>query len=164
MIGHDGRYEVSGRILQPGLAEVTCNQSVIAFDSSPTQGTALPGPAELFAGAFAACLLKNVERFSEILRFNQSGASVDVVLERNESPPLFARLQYELRVATDEPPWRVALLHRNLRKFGTVYNTIAEACDVTGNLVIAPYEATPGGTTSERASEGTEVAPGSANR
>jgi hypothetical protein len=75
-------YEVAARIVGPGVSEVTCKASRIAFDSSPVQGPELPGPAELLAASFAACLLKNVERFSEILPFHQSGASVDVVIDR----------------------------------------------------------------------------------
>lgn len=133
--GPPARYEVSARIVTPGRSEIAAKESRIAFDSSPVAGDALPGPAELLASAFAACLLKNVERFSEILPFRQSGARVRVTVERQDSPPRFTRLTYELRVATDEDPRRVELLHRNLRNHGTVFNTLASACEVTGELV-----------------------------
>ena len=129
------RYEVEARITGPGRSEVVCKQSRIAFDSSSGQSTELPGPAELLAGAFAACLLKNLERFAEILPFRHAGADVRVVVEREDAPPRFARLRYELRVITDEQPARVALLHQNLQKFGTVYNTLATACDVSGEII-----------------------------
>jgi uncharacterized OsmC-like protein len=128
-------YEVDARIVAPGRSEISSKASRIAFDSSPGQSPDLPGPAELLASAFAACLLKNVERFSEILPFRQSGASVHVVAERRDSPPRFTRITYELHVVTDEEPRRVALLHRNLRTHGTVFNTLASACEVTGELV-----------------------------
>ena len=98
------RYEVDARIVAPGRSEVTCKASRIAFDSSPGQGPELPGPAELLAGAFAACLLKNVERFAGILPFRHAGASVHVTTEREDHPPRFARIHYELRVVTDEAP------------------------------------------------------------
>jgi hypothetical protein len=57
------------------------------------------------------------------------------VAEREDTPPRFARLHYALRVVTDEDQARVALLHQNLRKFGTVYNTLASACEVTGEII-----------------------------
>jgi uncharacterized OsmC-like protein len=132
------RYEVSARIVDAGRSEITAKESRIAFDSSPGAGDELPGPAELLAGAFAACLLKNVGRFSEILPFRQSGAHVRVTVERQDSPPRFARLTYELHVATDEDARRVELLHRNLRSHGTVFNTLASACEVTGELIAEP--------------------------
>ena len=138
------RYEVEARITGPGRSEVACKQSRIAFDSSPEQRQELPGPAELLAGAFAACLLKNVERFAEILPFRHAGAWVRVVVEREDAPPRFARLRYELRVITDEEPLRLELLHQNLQKFGTVYNTLASACEVSGNLIAERGGALPG--------------------
>ena len=132
--GSPTRYEVSARIVTPGRSEIAAKDSRIDFDSSPGAGDELPGPAELLAGAFAACLLKNVERFSKILPFRQSGARVRVVVERQDSPPRFTRLTYELHVATDEEARRVELLHRNLRTHGTVFNTLASACEVSGEL------------------------------
>jgi uncharacterized OsmC-like protein len=129
------RYEVEARIVRPGLSEVTCKASRIAFDSSPGQGPDLPGPAELLASAFAACLLKNVERYSEILPFRQSAARVRVEVERQDAPPRFTRVTYALHVATDEQDRRVDLLHHNLKKYGTVFNTLAAVCEVSGELI-----------------------------
>ena len=41
-----------------------------------------------------------------------------------------------LHVATDEDDRRVGLLHHNLKKkFGTVFNTLAAACEVSGELI-----------------------------
>jgi hypothetical protein len=41
-------------------------------------------------------------------------------------------------VVTDEPERRVELAHRNLRNYGTVYNTLAAVCDVHGEMVAVP--------------------------
>ena len=128
-------YAVRARIVSPGRSEIRTKASRIDFDSSPGMGEELPGPAELLASAFAACLLKNVERFSQILPFRQSGASVHVEIERLDSPPRFTRISYELRVITDEDARRVDLLHHNLKKHGTVFNTLAGVCEVTGELI-----------------------------
>lgn len=128
-------YVVEARLIGHGVSEVACKENVIAFDSSPASGPHLPGPAELLGAAFAACLLKNVERFSEILPFRQSGPSVRVELERQESPPRFTRIRYALHVATDEDEGRVALLHRNLKKHGTVFNTLDVVCEIEGEIV-----------------------------
>mgnify|MGYP000465105020 CR=1 FL=1 len=128
-------YAVHARIIVPGRSEILAKESRIAFDSSPGMGDELPGPAELLASAFAACLLKNVERFAKILPFAQSGASVHVEIERQDSPPRFTRIAYELRVTTDEEDRRVELLHHNLKKHGTVFNTLAAACEISGRLI-----------------------------
>ena len=102
------------------------------------------GQAEALGAAFAACLLKNVERFSHILPFRYEGASVHVSLEREQRPPRISRIRYRLQLVTDEPEQRVRLLERNLVRFGTIYNTLSRACDVSGEVVV---EAAPRGDT-----------------
>ena len=47
-----------------------------------------------------------------------------------------------LRIATDEPPHRVELHHRNIVRFGTVTHTLAAACDVTGELIAEGLDST----------------------
>ena len=88
------------------------------------------------AAAFAACLLKNLERAGQLLHFRYDYAEVDVIARRQDSPPKFVEVIYELRLATDETERRVELVHLNLRKFGTVYNTLAASCEVHGRLVV----------------------------
>jgi uncharacterized OsmC-like protein len=128
-------YEVHARIVRPGVSEIQAKQGRIAFDSSPGISEELPGPAELLCSAFAACLLKNVERFSEMLPFAQQGAWVRVIAERQQHPPRFTTIRYELQLVTDEPPQHLELLQRNLAKYGTVYNTLAAGCEVVGNVL-----------------------------
>lgn len=130
-------YQIRARTVAPGISEAAAGKkdAVVRVDSSADGRPDAFGPAELLASAFAACLLKNVERFSRILPFRYSGASVEVRAEREQSPPRFSRISYLLRLRTDEPPERVDLLHRNLVKHGTVFNTLARTCDVEGEVV-----------------------------
>lgn len=101
------------------------------------ESSGLPGPAELLASAFAACLLKNVERASQLMPFDYRGAAVDATAHRQDIPPRFTQMTYEIPVVTDESEDRAELLHRNLRKFGTVYNTLAAVC-IEDRLVRKP--------------------------
>ncbi|MFZ0324617.1 MAG: OsmC family protein [Actinomycetes bacterium] len=95
----------------------------------------LPGPAELLLAAFAACLMKNLARSSAIIGFEYHQADIDVTARRQERPPKFVEIEYEVRLVTDEEERHLELLHRNLRNFGTVYNTLAAVCDVHGDIV-----------------------------
>ncbi len=123
-----------------GVGRIEAKSSSIVFDRSwnPADPSDLPGPGQLLAAAFAACVIKNVERFSQILPFAYESAEIDVELHRQDRPPCFDRIEYTLRVVTDEPANRVDLLHRNLIKYGTVYNTLAAACEVTGRIETTP--------------------------
>jgi len=146
------RYEVDGVNLPGGEARISARGGDIRFDGSAGGGTAggdtMPGPADLLAAALAACVLKNVERFSKMLRFSYRRATIHVSVEREEPPPRIVRARYTLRLETDEPDARLELLQRNIRKFGTITNTLAAATDLEGEIVAVR---TPGGAGSEHA-------------
>jgi uncharacterized OsmC-like protein len=131
-------YWVDAHSTLGGAATATTKQATIDFDATAGQTDTLPGPADLFTAAFAACVLKNVERFSQILPSRYERASIEVTTERQDAPPRMIAVRYVLRVVTDEPPPRVELLHTNIRRHGTVFNTLAAVCDVTGDIVAEP--------------------------
>ena len=128
-------YAIRARATAHGTAQVDAGSETILFDSSwASEPSGLRGPAELLAGSFASCLLKNLERAGRLLDFHYGSAAVDVTARRQDDPPRFIEISYEMRVTTDEPERRLDLVHRNLQKYGTVYNTLAAVCDVHGSL------------------------------
>lgn len=130
----NNRYRAHGKTQPGGEAHINTQEATIAFDGSRTMGTEVPGPAHLMASALAACILKNVERYSHILPFEYSSATVEVELEREESPPLIIRATYALEINTDEPSPRCKLFHKNILKYGTISNTLALACELSGSM------------------------------
>ena len=69
-----------------------------------------------------------------MLPFRYDSASITVHAKRQQTPPRFTEIRYTLDLITDEPPDRVDLLHRNIVKQGTVFNTLAASCDVSGTV------------------------------
>lgn len=137
-------YSVHARADAGGRATIDAGTVTVAFDAGwDAEPTGLPGPADLLASAFAACILKNTERASHLLPFRYEHAEVDVVARRQDTPPKFVEITYELRLVTDEPDRRVELLHHNLRKYGTVYNTLAATCAIDGRVVARPSGVDP---------------------
>jgi uncharacterized OsmC-like protein len=133
--GPPSSYCVEAMIVRPGVSEGRALGSVIEFDTSPDAGARLAGPADLLTMAFAACVLKNVERFGRILPFRFQSASISITSERQDVPPKMTRISYSLHLITDESEHRVELLHRNIRQHGTIYNTLAAVCEVSGDIV-----------------------------
>lgn len=130
-------YEIEAHTEGNGISQVTCKSAVpLSLDTSQGQSPERFGPAELLAAAFAACTLKNIERFSHLLPFRYTRATMHVVAERTDRPPRISGLRYVLRLTTDEPPHRVDLLRRNLAKFGTVYNTLAQSVEIHGEIQV----------------------------
>jgi len=128
-------YTVDAGRAEAGVSVARTRDAEIRLDTGVDLSDDLFGPADLLGAAFAACLLKNVERFSRLLPFRYQGAHVHVTLEREDRPPRISRIRYQLRLVTDEPAHRVNLLERNLVQFGTIYNTLSRACDVNGEVV-----------------------------
>ena len=91
-------------------------------------------PAELFLAAISACMIKGIERVTPMLHFNLRGVEVRLHAVRQDSPPKIVSVRYELIVDTDERDQRLALLHTNVRKYGTVSNTVADATELDGSI------------------------------
>lgn len=91
-------------------------------------------PAELFLAAIAACMIKGVERVTPVLTFQLHGLEVRLSAVRQDAPPRILRVDYELIVDTDESDARLDLLHRNVRKYGTISNTVAAAVALEGTI------------------------------
>lgn len=89
-------------------------------------------PAELLLAAIAACMIKGIERVTPMIKFELRGVEVKLHGARQDSPPKMVAIDYELIVDTDETDQRLELLHKNVRKYGTVSNTVAEATRLVG--------------------------------
>ncbi len=101
-------------------------------------------PAELFLASIAACMIKGIERVTPVLKFDLRGVEVRLTALRQDVPPLILRVDYELIVKTDEDDARLDLLHRNVRKYGTISNTVAAATTLEGVIRRRTATATSG--------------------
>jgi uncharacterized OsmC-like protein len=129
-------YEVKAEQIIPNISTASAKHAQIYFDSSPGQSEHLFNPAELYLTAFAACILKNVERFSEKLKFRHRKAAIRIHGIREEPPPRLTKVHYQLTLWTEESSHRVDLLRRNLEKYGTIFNTVSTSCEVSGDIIV----------------------------
>jgi uncharacterized OsmC-like protein len=130
------QYNLSGSITPGREAAFSIKKSRVSFGILNEQDS-LPNPAELLLGAFAACCLKNVHRFSELLGFDYESARIEVVGDRQEKPTKLVAIRYVIYLSSADEKLNIELLHKNIRKFGTIYNTLKEVCDVSGKLVLS---------------------------
>lgn len=91
-------------------------------------------PVELLLAALAACMIKGIERVTPMIGFDLDGVEINLEAERQDSPPRVTRIRYDLAVRTEESDQRLELLHTNVRKYGTVFNTLAESTELSGNI------------------------------
>lgn len=91
-------------------------------------------PVELLLAALAACMIKGVERVKPVLKFQVEGVEVRLVALRQDAPPKLVKITYEIVVESSESEARLALLHRNVLKYGTISNTLSGALLLEGEL------------------------------
>lgn len=111
-----------------------CKQAELALDTDLAGNAAAFNPAELLLAALSACIIKGIERVTPILKFQLRGVEVRVDGVRQDVPPKMESIRYEIIVDTDESEQRLALLHENVKKYGTVFNTVAPGTDLSGTL------------------------------
>ena len=109
-------------------------ESDISFGITPESADSLPNPAELFLGAFASCILKNVERFSVLMNFEYTNAQIIVKGTRFEKPPRMDKINYELIIYSQDNNLNIGLLKKNIEKFGTIFNTVKSSCAIIGEI------------------------------
>ncbi len=127
-------YQIKAKSEAGKTAAIQVKESSIAFGTVTASNDTLPNPAELFLGAFAACVLKNVERFSGILKFSYTSATLEVRAVRLDKPPRMDSIDYTLTIYSSDPKLNTALLQKNLEKFGTIYNTMKLSCTISGTI------------------------------
>ena len=111
-----------------------CKEASIALDTDLTGRADAFNPAELLLAAISACMLKGIERVTPILDFQLRGVEVRIHGVRQDVPPKMESIDYELIVDTDESDRRLELLHDNVKRYGTVFNTVAPGTQLSGTL------------------------------
>lgn len=128
------QYQMTARRLDAHGAQAATKEARILLDTDPAGRRDAFNPAELLLAAVAACMMKNIERVAPMIKFDFRDAMISLVAERQDKPPRIASISYELVVDTDEEDRRLELLHQNLRKFGTISNTVAAATKFDGTI------------------------------
>ena len=127
-------YRIKARRIDSHGSLAECKAAEIALDTDVKGSAVAFNPAELFLAAIAACMIKGAERALPLLDFRLRGMEVALHGVRQDSPPMMKSIDYEIVVDTDEDDRRLELLHTNIRKYGTISNTVAAAVELNGRV------------------------------
>ena len=127
-------YQIKATSTSNQDAVIQIKESSITFGTTSKSNETLPNPAELFLGSFASCVLKNVERFSIMMKFAYTKATIEVNAVRLENPPRMENIDYNLTVYSSDKNLNTSLLKKNIEKYGTIYNTVKLTCNVSGTV------------------------------
>ena len=127
-------YHIKASSISNQDAIIHIKQSNIDCGTTSKIAETLPNPAELFLGSFAACMMKNVERFSGMMKFTYVKATFEVNVTRLENPTRMENIIYNLTIYSKDKKLNTALLKKNIEKFGTIYNTVKLSCSISGTI------------------------------
>ena len=129
------KYDVVARRLDARGSIARCKDAEVTLDTDVKGRPDAFNPAELLLAAVAACMIKGIERVAPMINFQFREIEVRLHGVRQDSLPFMSSISYELIVDTDEVDRRLDLLHQNVRKYGTISNTIAAATKLEGKIM-----------------------------
>ncbi|MDF4222131.1 OsmC family protein [Maribacter sp. M208] len=129
-------YRINANSKSNDDATIHIKKSSIDFVTTNSTSKSLPNPAELFLGSFAACMLKNVERFSKMMKFEYQKTDLEINADRLENPPRMDNIVYNLIIYSNDEKLNTGLLKKNIEKHGTIYNTVKRSCQITGMIKV----------------------------
>jgi uncharacterized OsmC-like protein len=141
--GPNLEYRVSARRIDSHGSEANSKSASLILDTDVAGRQDAFNPAELLLASLAACMIKGAERVSPMIHFALKGMEVRLHGIRQDAPPKITRIDYEIIVDTDEDDRRLELLHANIRKYGTISNTLADALMLEGSIRRATEATTP---------------------
>lgn len=127
-------YRIEAQRIDASGSLARIRQAQVQLDTSLAGREDAFNPAELFLAAIAACMIKGIERVTPLLGFQLRGVEISLHAVRQDAPPKIISVDYEILVDTDEDDRRLELLHTNVRKFGTISNTVASATKLEGQI------------------------------
>ena len=125
-------FSVNARRVDAHGSLARCKDADITLDTDLSGRPDAFNPAELLMAALAACMIKGIERVTPILKFELRGVEVRLQGVRQDVPPKMESIDYEILVDTNETDHRLELLHDNVKKYGTVFNTVAPGTQLRG--------------------------------
>lgn len=127
-------YDITAERIDAHGSIARCKDAAITLDTDLAGRRDALNPAELLLTALAACMLKGIERITPMLKFELRGVRVSLHGVRQDVPPRLESITYEIVVESEESDQRLELLHTNVRKYGTVFNTVAPGTQMSGAL------------------------------
>ena len=111
---------------------VRAKSAELRVDTSLAGSPSELNPIELLLAAQAACFIKGIERIAPTLNFSFAEVLVQLEAERPEQEARIASINYVVSIRTEESDARLELMHKNLKRQGTIFNTISAGTKLEG--------------------------------
>lgn len=127
-------FEVSAKRVDASGSLVLAKETSLTIDTSMAGRLDALNPVELLLAALSACIIKGIERVAGTLGIKYDSVHVSLTAHRPEDEARIDDISYVITVGTSADQGKLELLHKNLMKFGTIYNTVKSGTKLTGEI------------------------------
>ncbi len=117
---------------------VEAKQTQLVIDTGMVGRPDALNPVELLLAALAACIIKGIERVAPSISLDYEGVQVSLTAHRPVDEARIEDITYAVVVSTTADQNKLDLLHKNLMKHGTIYNTVKSGTKLSGTVTAAP--------------------------
>jgi uncharacterized OsmC-like protein len=128
-------FEVQAKRIDARGSLVNSKQAELVIDTGMSGRPDALNPVELLLAALSACIIKGIERVAGTLGIEYETVSVALTAHRPFDEARIEDITYVIRIGTDVDQAKLELLHKNLMKFGTIYNTVKTGTKLSGTIV-----------------------------
>ncbi|MEY2694045.1 MAG: hypothetical protein RL142_393 [Actinomycetota bacterium] len=113
---------------------VCSKNAELTIDTSMAGRLDALNPVELLLASLSACLIKGIERVAGTLGIEYESVDVSTTAHRPVDDARIEDINYVVRIETKADQKKLDLLHKNLMKFGTIYNTVKSGTRLSGEI------------------------------
>ncbi len=128
-------YSIKATSFSEKEGTIHLKKAEVPFGITSETQAILSSPADIYLSSLAACILKNIERFSGMMKFKYDQATIEVTATHFTKPARLENIVYQVILVSRDDKINLALLKRNLEKFGTIYNMVKKTTTVTGEII-----------------------------
>lgn len=130
-------FQVTANRIDGTGSSVTAKQAEIIIDTGMAGRLDALNPVELLLAALSACIIKGIERVAGTLGIEYDSVKVSLTAHRPVDEARIDDIVYVISVGTNADQAKLDLLHKNLMKFGTIYNTVKTGTNLSGSIIAA---------------------------
>lgn len=127
-------FKVSAKRIDASGSLVHSKEAELVIDTSMSGRPDALNPVELLLAALSACIIKGIERVASTLGIEYRSVKVALTAHRPVDEARIEDITYVIRIGTSADQAKLDLLHKNLMKFGTIYNTVKSGTKLSGSI------------------------------
>jgi uncharacterized OsmC-like protein len=127
-------FQVTANRIDANGSQVHSKQTDLVIDTSMSGRPDALNPVELLLAALSACFIKGIERVASTLGIEYDSVEVSLTAHRPVDEARIEDIAYVIRIGTKADQTKLDLLHKNLMKFGTIYNTVKASTRLEGQI------------------------------